>query len=391
MTTEKISSKWLFCILFVSTTSASMIIGYPSESEQDTWIALILSLALGILTCLLYARMIIIMPGKHIYAMAEHALGKVPGKIVSVLFTFYALISFILTIFSYSGFVHMTSLHQTDLFLIIFLYFATILYLAKSGIKTMSKWCAALLFAWIVLTLVYTVISMPKIDINNLLPIFNHSPGDILTSTMKVSILPAGELVLTLGIANHIDSRAKVKKIFVLTAISLFGYMMIVFLRTCALLGAETMSSVLFQNYRAMSVVKISDFFERVEAILAAVYILSGIAKGAIVLSSLTNGVVSIANMKNCRELLVPVAFFALTFTVTPFKGLTDLYDFVEVFYFPFAALFQIIIPILIWIPAEIRHRKNKQNNPVEKLEAEIEALEQQTKIDLSKHAKNHS
>lgn len=174
-----------------------------------------------------------------------------------------------------------------------------------------------------------------------------------------------------------------------MTAVSLFVYMMIVFLRTCALLGAETMSSVLFQNYRAMSVVRISDFFERVEAILAAVYILSGIAKGAIVLSSLTNGVVSIAKMQSCKDLLIPVAFFALTFTITPFKGLTAMYDFVEVFYFPAATLFQIILPLLIWIPAEIRHRKKDRNNPVEKLEAEIEELEQ-TQMALSKHAKNH-
>ena len=391
MVTEKISTKWLFATLFVSTTSASMIVGYPSESEQDTWIALILSLLFGLLTCLLYARMIKIMPEKHIYAMAEYALGKVPGKIISVLFAFYAFISLMLTMFSYSGFVHMTSLHQTNFFIIIFLYFAAILYLAKSGIKTMSKWCAALLFAWIVLTVVYSVISLPKVDINNLLPVFNHSPGDILTSALKISILPAGEIVLALGVANHIDSRAKVKKVFLLTAVRMFGYMMIVFLRTCALLGAETMSSVLFQNYRAMSVVKISDFFERVEAILAAVYILSGIAKGAIVLSSLTNGVVSVANLKNCRDILVPVAFFALTFSVTPFKGLTGMYDFVEVFYFPTGIFFQVVIPLLIWIPAEVKHRKKKKSNPVEKLEAEIEELEQQAQMDLSRQAKNHN
>lgn len=214
MTTEKLSTKWIFAILFVLTTSTSMIIGFPSESEQDTWLALILSLAVGLLTCLLYARMIKIMPGRHIYAMAEYALGKIPGKIVSVLFTFYAFISLMLTMFSYSGFVHMTSLRQTEFFIIVLLNFTAILYLAKGGIKTMSKWCAGLLFAWIVLTIVYTVISMPKIDINNLLPVFNHSTGDILTSTMKISILPAGEIVLALGIANHFDSRAKAKRYF---------------------------------------------------------------------------------------------------------------------------------------------------------------------------------
>lgn len=374
--TKGIGTKWIFSLFLVSITSTNIIIGFSKDAEQDTWISLILSIFFIIPFVLIYSRLIKIMPSKNIFEMCEYALGKPLGKVIAFIFTLYTLLALSLTLFGYGAFTNISALRHTHFFIIVGLYLLPVLYLAKSGIDTLSKWSFIVLLGWLILMIVFSTISLSKADANNLFPMFTHSKEDIIKSAAKSAIIPAGEIVLTLGIANSFDKKAKMKKVYILTIITMTIYLMLVFFRTCALLGAETMSSVIFSNYKAMTVVKISDFFERVEAFLAGIYILAGITKCALLLTSFVNGIKSVFSFQKAGDILVPCAFLVLSLSVTPFDGYTEMFDFVRTVYVYISPLFQALIPIIIWIPAEIRYHQSKKKNPLAKIEEEINEME---------------
>jgi len=64
--------------------------------------------------------------------------------------------------------------------------------------------------------------------------------------------------------------------------------------------------------------------------------------------------------MQGYREILAPACLMSLALSVTSYESMMHLFDFVRTYYPIYAAPFQVIIPLLIWIAAEIRTRRKK-------------------------------
>lgn len=373
---DKVSLRSVFCLLVVMLISSNIILGYPEESGRDTWISLLIAFCFALPMVLIYGRLIQLFPGKNIYDMSELVFGKRLGKVISGLFSFFCIIFAGMMPFYLSIFVHMTALMKTNIFIICFLFVAVGGYLAIKGTAIIGKFSIAL-FIVVTITMAFLMaISHKNFDVRNLLPILSHSSKDIFKSGLKFFLVPMGHISLALGISDSFKKPEKGKKLVSLSLAVGTLYIVIVFIRVCCTIGSEAMHTLLFQVYRSVAILKMSDFFERIESIVAFIYTLMNITKFSVVLLSATNGVKSIFSLKSSRNVLFSVTLCVYAFSMAPFKGAIEMMDFIKVFYY-FAFFFQVIIPMALWITAELKRKKNKPGKEIMKIERELDLAQE--------------
>lgn len=371
----KLSFKNNFSILMICMVTSNMVVGFPPQLGQDIWIAILISLVFFIPLALMRGRMINIMPDMNLYDMATYSLGNVAGKIVSVIFGLYCLFMVSIVTYSFTEFIHLTALYKTPSTLIILLFLLSSLHLALKGIKVIGQWSTIAVFVTLIVLVFVTISSLPRANFDNLLPIGNHSIGQILDGSSRLSGVPFGEVAIAMSFAHRMQKGKTAYATQIFSIILATLYLCILSLRNCAVLSPELLQTTLFQNYKAVSLIKISDFFERIEAVVTLVYILTSISYIALFLCSAAKSAKKVLNLSNSKGSLIPLAALALCMSIAPFNNIIDMFDFVHVYDW-FSFIPQLAIPLAIWIGGEIKYRKNRKNNPLSSIESGLQKLE---------------
>lgn len=357
MSKEKLSSRNAYMLIMLIASASSMLLGIPPEADQDTWIALLASLLWTLPAVMIYARLIRLMPGRDIYNMAEAATGKIIGKIISVLFALYCLFVSSLVLNSYAGFAHMTSLFNTPIAVVTLILTSAGLYLAKIGVESLGKWSAIAFFILFISTLFMVVLSIKAFNITNLLPVMFHSLTEIGGVSFKLASFPIGDIVIILALAHGFSKETNSYKLFLLATVSATVFLTAVFTHTCGLLGTEGITAFYFPNYKAAGLVRIGSFLERIEALMGIVYILAGTAKMAAGFIGAGRGVSKVFNLSSYKSIIIPIGLTAAAWAAVMFRNIVELFDFMRIYPY-YAPVFQFLIPLIIWIPAEIKAKR---------------------------------
>lgn len=345
-------------ILLIVALGDIMILGFPNDVNQDIWIAILFATVCALPLALLYGRLVKLMPGMDLYDMAEVVYGRVGGVILSVLFALYCTHLAALILGNYVEFIRLTSLFHTPFVVITLAIFFAGLYLANSGIETLGKWCGIMMLLAGGILLFYSFFSVGQMNLSHLQPVMEHSFADIGKVSLKTVVLPFGEMVVFLGLAGTLKRDAKPCRLFCATFVLLGVILALIALRTILVLGVGFHRTVYFPAYKAASLLRAGHILERIESLLALFYILAGISKMATCVIGAARGATKIFRLPTYRAMIVPVGLLAASLAPSLFHGIERMFDSIIPYRF-YALLFQLIIPLAIWLPAEIRAKKN--------------------------------
>lgn len=357
---EKISYRDAFCLFILMIVSTVVVTGLPAKLEQDSWISVLLSLVLVIPLMLIYARITHLMPGKDIFEMAEAVFGKVASKIISILFSVYFIFVCAVITNSFTQFVRLTSLFKTSLIIIMVFLVIGALYIAKSGITTLGKTSFVMLIIVFIAMTVSVMTVIPVMDFSNMQPVFNHSIEEFSTGAAQTAVYPYGELVILLALLGPLKKGSSPYRIYVAGAVVATLLILVVFIRNILVLGPNSAQALYYPTYKATSVAKVGGFLERIEAVLGIVYLLISMVKIAACQIAASKGMAKGFAVKSYQTLVVPISLFCLAFAVILYSNSMQLFSYLST-YFVYAIPFQMIIPVAIWITAEVKFRKSKQ------------------------------
>ncbi|MDF1493878.1 GerAB/ArcD/ProY family transporter [Caproiciproducens sp. CPB-2] len=356
MKKQYLSVRQAICILIVFICGSSVVLGGNSESGQDSWIALLLSQVIAIPTVLVYAKIIKLFPEKNIFEAVEILFGKIAGKIVTVLISWYALHLGAMVLRNFSEFVEITSMPETPQLALMMAMIVVVVYMAKSGVQILGKWSLISLaiivsFMFITILLLYN-----RLDASNFLPVMEYSTKEILSSSYSLFSFPLAETVLFLALADSVKKEDNPFKIYVWGEVLGALIMLTVALRNISVLGATLLKAELFPSYVATRIISLSDFLARVEGFISTNFILGGITKITVCLLAASKGLSSLFNIQSCKKLIFPVGLSMLALCVILYRNTMEMINFLE-FYKIYSIPFQIVIPLMIWIGGEIRAR----------------------------------
>lgn len=357
---EVISLRQAGCIMVMFIFGSSVIMGVSTKAAQDSWISLLLASVLVIPLIIIYSRIMKAFPEKDFFEIAQELLGKVAGKIVIALMTWYAIHLGALVLRNFSEFIVIALMPETPQLPIIISMILVVAYMAKSGIETMGKWSILMLPVIVIMVILTVLLSINVMDFTNIMPIMEHDLGTIAKSSYQLLTFPLAETVLFLGIACGKKSKDSPYKFFMYPIFSGTAILLVIFLRNSFILGPAMVNAEYFPSYSAVRIISVGDFLARLEGSIAMNFILAGIIKISVCLIVASKGAASLFGIKNYRDILMPVSLLVAALCAIVYNNVMDMFDFLKIYQF-YAIPFQILIPVTIWIAAEIKVHKKKR------------------------------
>ncbi len=354
MQREMISMRQTIFLIVLFLFGSSAVMGVSWGVGQDAWIALLLALAAGSILVLVYARIISLFPEMDLYDIAQAVFGDIIGKIIIALMTWYAIHLSAIVIRLISEFVKIVTLQETPELPIMITLLVVAGYLAFSGIETLGKWAMFVLPLYLVILLYIMILSTTEIKISNVLPVMEHSVTALGNASLRIFTTTFGGTVLFLTFADSIKKSDNPYKIYLYGIFIATVVLVLVFLLGIMVLGVPMVENSYFPSYRAARMINIGDFLSRIEMIISYNFILAGIAKISICVLAAVKGVKKLFNIKKNGSVLFILSILMLAISIFEFSSVMELFNFTDVFQY-YVLPFQVVIPIMLWIGAEIK------------------------------------
>ena len=138
--------------------------------------------------------------------------------------------------------------------------------------------------------------------------------------------------------------------------------LIVAFLRNLMILGVPMLEKSYFPSYTAARIINIAELFSRIELTIFYNFLFGGIAKISICLFAAIKGVEKLFNIKSNVKIVFLISLIILLISRFQFKSVMEMMNFIDIYQY-YALPFEIIIPMLVWIGAEIKTRKKRKYN----------------------------
>lgn len=359
MQKELLSLRQAVCTISTFLLGSSMLLGANTQLGQDSWLGLLYAMIIAMPIILIYARIIKLYPEKDIYDILMILFGNIIGKLLIFIITFYAIHLGALVLRNFTDFLIITALPETPQIMLLSLMFFLMVYIAKSGIETLGKWSVVILPIVIVTVLLTILFSFDHMEISNLKPIMEHSFFKFTTSAFNSFAFPFGEIVLFLTLAGSIKKEDSPYRVFYYGLFLGGVILLLANIRNLLILGAPMVEASYFPSYTAARTIDIGNFLTRIEGSISLNFIITGFTKVTTCLLAASHGIAKLFSIKSHNRMIVPAALLMITLGDIVYNNLMGTFAFNEIYAF-YAAPFQILIPFIVWITAEVKSRKKK-------------------------------
>lgn len=356
-----ISSNQQIFLIFMFVLGSSIVFGVNTTAQNDGWISIILATLFILPMICIYSRILKLFPEKSIFDIIQILFGKIWANVLIALVTWYAIHLCALVVRNFSEYVEIIAMPETPPLVVMICLLLVTMYLAKSNIRTLGEW--GIIAGTIVLIIVCLTILLEIKDMkfNYILPILANGYKPVLLSSFQIFSFPFAETVLFLALGGSIkQQKDSPYKIFLVAILLSSVIMMGVFLRNLFMLGAPMCRTSYFPSFTASRLIEIGDFLTRIEGTISVNLILAGITKITICLICASKGIAKLFHIENYQNLVLCTSLLVLALCVNLYKNVMQMFDFIK--YYPYYSfVFQVIIPITIWLAAEYHNKKNKK------------------------------
>ncbi|WP_101911084.1 GerAB/ArcD/ProY family transporter [Marasmitruncus massiliensis] len=347
-------------IILLFVLGSSVLFGVNTAAAQDSWIALILATLFALPMVLIYARILKLFPETDLFGIIDQVFGKIVGKVLVALLTWYALHLCALVLRNFTEYISIVALPETPQVVVMAFLLVITMYLARSKPKTLGQW-AVISGITVILLIAFTIIlAIKDIDFKNLLPIMPNGPKGVIIGAGQIFTFPFAETVVFLSIGNSIKKEESSYKIYVFAIISSAFIMLLAILRNIVTLGVPMSNNSYFSSFNMARTIHIGDFLSRIEGTISVNLILAGLTKITVSLICAAKGISSLFQIKNFEHMVSPIGLLTMSLCAILYRNTLEMFDFLK-YYSIYAIPFQVIIPVIIWITAE-RYAKKKKS-----------------------------
>ena len=337
-----------------------LIFGVNTTSGRDTWIAVLIALGVSIPVLCLYARLLTLHPHQSFFEMVEALLGRGLGAAVTGLLVAFAVHSAAFLIRSVGAFVFVNILPEPPHMLFLGLFVAVAVVLLRGGAETAGKWAVIGISVAALLVAVSVISSLREMDFQAFLPVLRRPMGDVARSSAQIAAFPMLQSVLLLPFLARQGEGFKPRRALLCGLLAAAAILLCVFAHALTMLGERALMDTVFPSYAALKLVRISSFLSRLEKVLSGYILLAALTHLVVCLNAAARGLERLLRVSGTNGLIGPVAASALALSWFTAGNVADMTRFQAVFPYT-AALFELVIPLTLWLCAEARRHKGRQ------------------------------
>lgn len=360
MNKEIISGKQAINMMILFIVGSSVVTGGNTIAKQDAWISVILAMIITIPLILIYARLLKLFPGQNLYDILFNVFGKITGRILSLLFIWYAIHLGSMIIRNFTEFIQVVSLQESPQEITVIFMGIICIWTLKNGIELLGRGTVFVLPIVFIIIIFTIVLAIKDFNMDYLKPVFSEDFKTIYSGALSMMTFPFAESVLFTIVLSSLRPKDSPYKVYFISLIIAGFMMLIVILRNILLLGVPIIQNLYFPSYSAATIINIADFITRIEALISGNFIISGLVKLCVCIYVASIGLAKFFNVDNYKLLVVPTTIVTMNFSCIIYKSTMEMFAFLNV-YMLYAPIFQIILPIITLIFAEFKVRKQKK------------------------------
>ncbi|QZY56229.1 GerAB/ArcD/ProY family transporter [Crassaminicella profunda] len=355
MNKEVISDKQgiVLMIMFLIGTSTIVVAGL--EAKRDFWLAIVIAIFMALPMIFIYARLHYIFYDKDLFDICKICFGKFIGKGIVILYTWYLFHSVTLVILNFGLFVNTVAFMDTPQIIPIISIAILCIWVVKKGMEVMGRWTELILLVFIGLIFIAILLLIPNMNINNIQPILYNGVKPIAKGAISSFSFPFGETVVFTMFFSTFKKKKSSYKIYTIGLLIGGIILLIVSITDILVLGANTASSTYFPSYNTITRISIGSLLQRLEIIVATIYAFGAFVKISIYLLATCKGFTKIFEYTDYRFIVIPVSLLMINLSYFVHDSIMYNMEWTSEIWPYYAIPFQVILPIIIWITAEIK------------------------------------
>jgi spore germination protein KB len=360
MLKEQITDKEAICLLIVFIMGTTIILGGEGEAKNDAWISSILSLFMFIPMLLIFSRVLSLYQGKDLFDILIIIFGNVVGRIISIIYIWYAFHLGALVLRNFGEFINIIAMPETPMFVPLLCMGLTCIIAVRLGIEVLGRTTTFFLPIVFFILIVVLILGMPDIHINYLKPILGKGIVPVLKGGYSVFSFPFAETVLLIGIFSALKTKKSPLKVYFWGILITVSIITIITIRNISVLG-NMLGSFYFPSYEAVSQISVGDFIQRIEVTVSIVFVFGIFIKSSICLLVACKGIGRIFKLYDYRSIVIQTGLLMIYFSYTVYDNIMEMQYWAFKVYQYYAFPMQVVLPVIIWILAEIKVRKNEK------------------------------
>ncbi|HBN85491.1 MAG TPA: hypothetical protein DDZ89_16800 [Clostridiales bacterium] len=337
------------------------LFGIGHMAKQDVWVSVLISISLIAPVYALYARIITLYPGYYLFEIMDEVFTPIISRLLTFFFSFYYFLTAAAITRTFSEFIHIDALPETPDIVSLVMMGLVIIYAIKNGMEVLGRW--AQLFNYILLGVVFAVsiLSLTNANLENLRPLLYNDIKPVLQVAIQGFFFSFGELVVFLSAVSFSKDRNKPYRVYFYSLLIGGGFVVLVVLRNLLVLGPQLVEQTHFTSYNVVGLIRIGKFLQRIESSVAMVFILAGFIKTAVCMFAALKGFQHIFRLEHYRPVAAPFGLLLIITCRLIFKDMMQIVDFLNYYNAFYSFPFQLLLPVAVWIAAEIKHKKKIQ------------------------------
>ncbi|MEW6045998.1 MAG: endospore germination permease [Bacillota bacterium] len=324
-------------------------------AKQDAWLSAIpmtlFGLGISLLTLALGRRF----PGKTLIGIIYTVLGKPIGFVVGASYVWWFVTVGALTARGFAELINTMILPRTPMIVVLGSITLVTATAVRSGIEVMVRTMQVVTPAFLAFLGVLGILSLRDVNAQNLLPVLENG----VRAPLQGAYVGAGffgesivGLMVVLPFLNRREQapQALIAPIWFLGLLGLTSSLWYI-----SVLGPEVAGRLAFPAAEIARFISIAAFLERLEALAVAFWMLANFAKLGVGYYAAATALGELLDLPDFRPLTWPVGLLIAEFSVHLFSNQTEFFDFIRFSATPYMALFELLIPLLLWAAASGR------------------------------------
>lgn len=327
--------------------------------KQDSIFSILISFLVGFIPILIFYKLLTFDDNLNINDISKKYCGKILGTIFNLIFIASVLFHASIVLWNLTNFINSQFLFKTPILAISIVFMIPIIYTVTKGLKTIGRTSTVLFLLSVFMFIISSLSLLPKVQINNLFPIFEASTSNILdgafitNSYITLSLFP-----LLIIKKKNINENKKIGKSLIKAYIYAFITILVTMFLILTIFGSTLANLYQYPEYHLLKTINIANFFQRVESILSVQWMFDFSVALMVYVYFLKTNTKQIFNIKKYDKFLIILfSIIIIILSTIIFKNNTVAYNFLGKFYKYIRTLISLIIPLFILIIATLRRK----------------------------------
>jgi spore germination protein KB len=350
-------------IMMYPTIIATAILIVPGitaeKAHLDLWVSPIWASIVGCTTVLVMCALNRIYPEETLIQYINRIIGRIPGKAIALLvLVFYLHVTGVI-IKEYAEFISGIFLTRTPLIVIISSLTLVCAFAVRSGIEVVARLSELIVPIIIFIVMILIILLLPDLEIRRMFPMFENG----IMPSIEGALAPMGwfsEYALISFMLPFLVNRKQGQK-FALMSMFIVAFTLVLVNFVLLFLVGGGVSNILYPFMSAVRYISIADFFEHVESLVMAIWVMGAFLKISVFYYSITLGTAQWLNLSSIRNVVFPIGILLVLFTYWTPPTLPGLSHYLGT-QLPYILMgFQTGFPLLLLIITLLRRRGMKK------------------------------